>query len=273
MERQSLNMAFGEPALQYRYIENEDDEMWSQHGVIDESSIITYEDDAHPVWKTELTDLEFKKWRKVALIVSWGSVFFQLCLGGIAIAFGALQQSGGTLGYGLEVIADLASTIVIIWRYSGPDGASFNWTKEKRATTVLSIMLLIFAGFTFGKSINNLIIEIKPFNELILFIICDVSIILYPPLAVMKVIIARKLNSRAFLIDAFCSVIASVIASTLLASLLVYWYVNKVWYLDPAIGILVALIMAAYGFRELYLLYLMQPKSIEALETGSFCTK
>ena len=211
------------------------------------------DDDQKPRHQSDLTQHEFTKWRRCALAISWCSLVFQISLGTISIGLGLKQNSSGTFGYGVNVIADMLSTIIIIWQYTGKAGSSFSWERERRATIVLSLLMMGMGIGVFIKAVYNLIHEIQEFEKWELFAVCDVSLLIYPALAAAKMIVAQKLRSSAFLIDAICSVVASVTAGGLLASLIIYWYF-PVWYVDPIMGILIAIFMVAYAGRMLYTL-------------------
>ena len=210
-------------------------------------------DEKKPIRKSSLTVQEFLKWRKMVLIISYVSLAFQVGICAVSIGIGVSTNSSGVIGYGIDVGCDIMSTIVIIWQYAGPAGSSYSWQRELKSTLILSILMILMAFIVLGKAAYNFVHEVTTVAKWELFAICDISLVVYPILAAFKFIVAQKIKSSAFMIDAICSIIASITAAAVLASLIIFWFF-PVWYIDPIVAVLISIFMIGYAIRQLWVL-------------------
>uniref|UniRef100_G3PQ16 Transmembrane protein 163b n=1 Tax=Gasterosteus aculeatus TaxID=69293 RepID=G3PQ16_GASAC len=84
-----------------------------------------------------------------------------------------------------------------------------------------------------------------------LFSVSIISGLLCITLAVVKFMLGRVLTSRALITDGFNSLVGGVMGFSILISAEVFKHEPQVWYLDRAIGVLIGLIILAYGVKLL----------------------
>ena len=64
-----------------------------------------------------------------ALWLSAASVAWGLLSGGVSVTVGVIEGSLGVLGLGLNVLADVTGSVVLLWRFQG---TSFGTRREER---------------------------------------------------------------------------------------------------------------------------------------------
>ncbi|XP_075466182.1 transmembrane protein 163 [Ascaphus truei] len=90
-----------------------------------------------------------------------------------------------------------------------------------------------------------------PFQDDFLFSVSIISGILCSLLAVVKFMLGRVLTSRALITDGFNSLVGGIMGFSILLSAEVFKNNPSVWYLDGSTGILIGLIIMAYGVKLL----------------------
>ncbi|TWW80540.1 Transmembrane protein 163 [Takifugu flavidus] len=68
-------------------------------------------------------------------------------------------------------------------------------------------------------------------------------------LAVAKFMLGRVLTSRALITDGFNSLVGSILGFSILVSAEVFKHHPDVWFLDGTIGVLIGLLILAYGAK------------------------
>ncbi|GLD64818.1 transmembrane protein 163-like protein [Lates japonicus] len=84
-----------------------------------------------------------------------------------------------------------------------------------------------------------------------LFSVSIVSGLVCIILAVIKFMLGKVLTSRALITDGFNSLVGGIMGFSILISAEVFKHEPKVWYLDGTIGVLIGLIILAYGVKLL----------------------
>ncbi|MEQ2245215.1 hypothetical protein ILYODFUR_025286 [Ilyodon furcidens] len=82
-----------------------------------------------------------------------------------------------------------------------------------------------------------------------LFSVSIVSGLVCVVLAVIKFMLGKVLTSRALVTDGFNSLVGGIMGFSILISAEVFKHEPKVWYLDGTIGVLMGLIILAYGVK------------------------
>eukprot|EP00111_Clytia_hemisphaerica_P001215 TCONS_00003472-protein len=198
-----------------------------------------------------LTYHEFVKWRKAVIRVSYISIFIQLVLAVTSIVEGLHVDSAGTLGFGVETLLDIATSVVVVWHFHTVDEVFASKAKERITTTVLGIMMCLFSIGMMAKSIYNLVQKKIPFNEFKLLLITSVAAVVFTFLGWIKLYLSQKIGSKSVMMDAMCTFAATSMAVALMLSLTVYHFTN-LWFLDGIVAIIIALVMMFYGISALW---------------------
>jgi divalent metal cation (Fe/Co/Zn/Cd) transporter len=181
------------------------------------------------------------------------SVVWGLGVGTWSITAGLLAGSLGVLGLGLDMVADVAGSISLVWRFrkerSDPQAAD---RAEARASLVVAAALLLTAVVLTVASTQALVGGTAPDSSLSAMLSAAVSALVLAPLAVAKRKVGTNLSSSALRGDATLSGIGALLGLLALVGLLAnrylgWWWADRVAALGAA---LIALIEARRVLRN-----------------------
>uniref|UniRef100_A0A3Q3WE60 Uncharacterized protein n=1 Tax=Mola mola TaxID=94237 RepID=A0A3Q3WE60_MOLML len=193
---------------------------------------------------------EAQSYRKKALWVSWISIVVTLILAIAAFAVSFMRHSASAFGFAFEATLDVLSSFIVIWRYSNA-AAVHSAHREYIACVVLGIVFVLSSLCILGKAIHNLVNRMPPEVDDFLYSVSLVSGFMCALLAVAKFMLGRVLTSRALITDGFNSLVGAIMGFSILISAEVFKHHPDVWFLDGTIGVLIGLIIFAYGIKLL----------------------
>ncbi|GCC31104.1 transmembrane protein 163a-like isoform X2 [Chiloscyllium punctatum] len=193
---------------------------------------------------------EAQSYRKKALWVSWISILITLSLAVVAFTVSVMRHSASSFGFAFDATLDVLSSAIVLWRYSNA-AAVHSAHRENIACAILGVIFLISTLCIYGKAIHDLATKLLPEVDDFLFSVSIISGILCSILAVVKFMLGRILTSKALITDGFNSLVGGIMAFSILISAEVYNHNPGVWYLDGTIGILIGMIILAYGIKLL----------------------
>ncbi|KAI3355886.1 hypothetical protein L3Q82_004436 [Scortum barcoo] len=123
--------------------------------------------------------------------------------------------------------------------------------EKKRACVVLGVVFVLSSLCILGKAIHDLATRVPPEVDDFLFSVSIVSGLTCAVLAVAKFMLGRVLTSRALITDGFNSMVGAIMGFSILISAEVFKHHADVWFLDGTIGVLIGLIILAYGVKLL----------------------
>jgi divalent metal cation (Fe/Co/Zn/Cd) transporter len=188
-----------------------------------------------------------------ALLLSVVSVLWGLGVGTWSITAGLLAGSLGVLGLGLDLIADVAGSASLVWRFqrerSDPeagDGA------EAKASVVVVVALLLTAAVLTVASVQALVAGTSPDNSVSAMLSAVVSAFVLAPLAIAKRKVGADLSSSALRGDGTLSGIGAFLGVLAVVGLLAnrylgWWWADRVAALGAAV---IALIEARRVLRN-----------------------
>jgi divalent metal cation (Fe/Co/Zn/Cd) transporter len=184
-----------------------------------------------------------------ALLLSYGSVVWGLTAGTWAVTTGLLAGSLGVLGLGLNVFADVAGSIGLIWRFGVERRDPKRGIRaEAKASVVVAAALSVVALTLVVAAINDLITRTAPGSTVEAMIVAGVSAVVLAPLGWAKYRTGQRLNSHALMGDGTLSALGSALAILafvgLLADQLFGW-----WWADRVAALVVAAVAVAEGSR------------------------
>jgi len=147
-------------------------------------------------------------------IISCGITFVAAILG--FVAFGA-ADSAAMLGFGLENMVDLMSSMVVVWRfYVGGDSAPPELVakldrREKRASVLIAIVLFILGVTVMSTAVTHLAEKEHGNNVGLLIGLSFPSFLVFGALATIKFRMADMLGSPSFKKDAICSLFGAIL--------------------------------------------------------------
>ncbi len=177
------------------------------------------------------------------------SVAFGLISGSVSVVTGLGDHSLGVFAIGLGVLADVAGSAVLIWRFraelSHPvrSGAA-----EARAGAVVSASLAVVAVVILAQSAATLGSGQRPGTSAAALIAAGVSVAVLTPLSVSKRRLGKRMGSRALTGDGALSGIGAATSLLALAGLVLYRVLGW-WWADGGTALLVAAIAATEAWH------------------------
>jgi divalent metal cation (Fe/Co/Zn/Cd) transporter len=183
-----------------------------------------------------------------ALRLSVASVAAGVVVGGLTITVGLRDHSLGVLGTGLGVIADVAGSAVLIWRFRVERDQPHHADRVEARAAVLVATALGLIGLVLAvESIRALIAASHPGSSSLSLIAAGLAIVVLSPLAYLKRRTATRLASHALRGDSTLSAIGAATGLLALVGLLAFrafgwWWADRV----------VALVVAGLAATESY---------------------
>ncbi|XP_023147611.1 transmembrane protein 163 [Amphiprion ocellaris] len=193
---------------------------------------------------------EAQNYRKKALWVSWTSIVVTLILAVAAFTVSFMRHSASAFGFAFDATLDVLSSVIVLWRYSNA-AAVHSAHREYIACVILGVVFVLSSLCILGKAIHNLATGMPPEVDDFLFSVSIVSGLTCAVLAVAKFMLGRVLTSRALITDGFNSMVGAVMGFSILISAEVFKHHPDVWFLDGTMGVLIGLIILAYGVKLL----------------------
>ncbi|XP_059560604.1 transmembrane protein 163 isoform X2 [Myotis daubentonii] len=165
-------------------------------------------------------------------------------------AVSVMRYSASAFGFAFDAVLDVLSSAIVLWRYSNA-AAVHSAHREYLACVILGVIFLLSSLCIVIKAIHDLSIKLLPEVDDFLFSVSILSGILCSTLAVLKFMLGKVLTSRALITDGFNSLVGGVMGFSILLSAEVFKHNSAVWYLDGSTGVLIGLIIFAYGVKLL----------------------
>jgi divalent metal cation (Fe/Co/Zn/Cd) transporter len=186
-----------------------------------------------------------------ALYISYASVAWSVVAGTVSVAVGVRSSSTALVGTGTDLIADLVSSLVLVWRFRVElHGGRPGHEVEHRAHLVAATALLVVAVGVAAGSTAKLASGHGAEADALGVAVAAASFVALPLLAIGKRRIAVAVPSPALRTDAAITFVGAATAGLSLVGLVLTEAYN--WTAaDPAAALGIALLAAVAGIREL----------------------
>lgn len=176
--------------------------------------------------------------------LSWLSLIWMSAEGAIAIIAGLLAGSVALIGFGLDSAIEGVASVVIIWRFTG--GRTLSQHAERRAQRLVAIQFFILAPYVAIEAIRSLVAGEQPDASWLGIGLAVASLVAMPVLGVAKRRIGERLGSGATRGEGAQNLLCAYLAAALLVGLLGNALFG-LWWLDPAVALLIATVAAREG--------------------------
>jgi divalent metal cation (Fe/Co/Zn/Cd) transporter len=170
-------------------------------------------------------------------LLSWLSLAWMTVEGAVAIAAGIVAGSIALIGFGLDSVIEGFASVIIIWRFTGQ--RVFSYVAEQRAQKLVAIQFFLLAPYVGFESVKGLIAGERPDVSWVGIGLSIGSVIFMPMLGIAKQRLADQLGSAATAGEGRQNMLCAYLAGALLVGLLSNVLVGA-WWLDPAVGLLIA---------------------------------
>jgi divalent metal cation (Fe/Co/Zn/Cd) transporter len=180
-------------------------------------------------------------------LLSWLSLAWMTVEGVVAIAAGIVASSIALIGFGLDSAIEGVASVIIIWRFTG--ARVFSHTAEQRAQKLVAAQFFLLAPYVGFESIRSLIAGEHPDVSLVGIALAGGSVLFMPLLGVAKQRLADQLGSVATRGEGRQNMLCAYLAGALLIGLLGNALLGA-WWLDPAVGLLIAAVAVREGVES-----------------------
>ena len=185
----------------------------------------------------------------VALWLSVVTVVWGIASGGVSVTVGLHDGSLGVLGLGLNVLADVIGSSVLIWRFRAElRHAAGGDRVEARAAVVIAVALGVVCVVLTVSTIHALVVGSRPDSSTLGMVTAGLSVLVLAPLAYRKRRLAVELASRSLRGDAALSGLGAAVALLALTGLLLDSGLGW-WWADRVAALVVASIAGAEAVR------------------------
>jgi divalent metal cation (Fe/Co/Zn/Cd) transporter len=180
------------------------------------------------------------------LSVAWGAVSAT-----VAVTAGLLAHSLGVLGVGLNVLADVAGSVVLVWRLKVElRDPTADESAERAATMVVGMALILVALVLTVEALVALAARSAPSVSALAISAAAANLLVLPPLGIAKRRTGSALGSSALQGDGSLSMIGGGLALIAIAGL-VLSEVAGWWWADRVAALIVAAVAATEAARVL----------------------
>jgi divalent metal cation (Fe/Co/Zn/Cd) transporter len=161
----------------------------------------------------------------------------------VAITAG-IVASIALVGFGLDSVMEGVASLIIVWRFTGD--RVFSHSAEQRAQKLVAVQFFLLAPYVAFESVKALAGAEHPDVSWVGIGLSIGSVILMPMLGVAKQRLADELGSAATAGEGRQNMLCAYLAGALLVGLLGNALVGA-WWLDPAVGLLIAAVAVKEG--------------------------
>ena len=162
----------------------------------------------------------------------------------MAITAGIVASSVALVGFGIDSAIEGFASVIIIWRFTG--SRTFSEAAETRAQKLVAIQFFLLAPYVGVESVRALLGGEHPGVSWVGIGLSIGSVITMPLLGIAKQRLADRLGSAATKGEGRQNMLCAYLAGALLVGLLGNALVGA-WWLDPAVGLLIAAVAVKEG--------------------------
>jgi divalent metal cation (Fe/Co/Zn/Cd) transporter len=177
-------------------------------------------------------------------LLSWLSLAWMTIEGAVAIAAGIVAGSIALIGFGLDSAIEGFASVIIIWRFTGH--RVFSHAAEQRAQKLVAVQFFVLAPYVAFEATKSLIGDEHPDTSWVGIGLAIGSVILMPVLGIAKQRLADQIGSAATAGEGRQNMLCAYLAGALLIGLLGNALAGA-WWLDPAVGLLIATVAVREG--------------------------
>jgi divalent metal cation (Fe/Co/Zn/Cd) transporter len=179
-------------------------------------------------------------------VLSWLSLGWMTIEGAVAITAGIVASSIALVGFGLDSVVEGVASVIIVWRFTGH--RVFSEAAERRAQRLVAVQFFLLAPYVAFESVKALLGGDHPEVSWVGIGLSVGSVVLMPMLGIAKQRLADQLGSAATKGEGRQNMLCAYLAGALLVGLLGNALAGA-WWLDPAVGLLIAGVAVKEGLE------------------------
>jgi divalent metal cation (Fe/Co/Zn/Cd) transporter len=179
-----------------------------------------------------------------AKLLSWASLGYMALEGIVAVVAGIVAGSIALIGFGLDSAIEGFASVVIVWRFTG--WRTLSEHAERPAQRLVAIQFFILAPYVGVESVRALINGSHAEESMVGIVLAASSLVLMPLLGRAKQRIGSRIGSSATASEGKQNLLCAYLAAALLVGLLGNALFGA-WWLDPVVGLLIAIVAIQEG--------------------------
>jgi divalent metal cation (Fe/Co/Zn/Cd) transporter len=191
-----------------------------------------------------LADGERRRLAGRVRLLSWVSLGYMTVEGAVAITAGILAGSVALIGFGIDSAIEGFASAIIVWRFTGH--RIFSDAAEHRAQKLVAVQFFLLAPYVAYESVHALLAGERPEASWLGIALAASSLVVMPYLGMAKQRLAERLGSAATKGEGRQNMLCAYLAGALLLGLLANALAGA-WWLDPAVGLLIAAVALKEG--------------------------
>jgi len=191
--------------------------------------------------------------RNRALALSIFTVGYNVAEGVIAVVASSLAGSSALLGFGLDSFIESLSGMVMIWRfwkYDVDSGEEEVEAIEKKASRLVAYSFFILAAYVVFEAVGALVRQEAPEISVIGIALAIASLIVMPVLFLLKYRLGKSIGSKSLVADSKETLACLFLSVALLAGLVAF-YIWRLWWIDSACALVIAMLILREGVETL----------------------
>ncbi len=188
----------------------------------------------------------YKQLARRVRLLSWLSLGWMTVEGAVAITAGVVASSIALVGFGLDSVIEGVASLIIIWRFTG--NRVFSHSAEQRAQKLVAVQFFLLAPYVAFESIKVLATGEHPDVSWAGIGLAAGSVIFMPMLGIAKERLADQLGSAATKGEGRQNMLCAYLAGALFVGLVGNALLGA-WWLDPAVGLLIAAVAVREGLE------------------------
>jgi divalent metal cation (Fe/Co/Zn/Cd) transporter len=166
--------------------------------------------------------------------------------GAIGVVAGILAGSIALVAFGLDSAIEGLASVIVLWRFTG--ARTISPTTKRRAQKWVAVSFFLLAPYVAAEAIETLIEGAAAETSWLGIGLTVGTLLICPWLGLTKQRIAEKLGSRATYGEGTQNLLCAILAGAVLAGLAANTLFG-LWWLDPAIALLIAGICVREGYK------------------------
>lgn len=190
---------------------------------------------------------ELEKWRILTIVVCIVSIVFTLILASIGFAVSHLSDSSSAFAVAFDAVLASSSSGSVIWRFYHGLNGDRKVEREWKACYIIACCFILSGILLAARAALSIALNEKPRKPDELMIMSAVSFSGYFVLFLMKLFLAKKLQSSALVADSIDALSGAGMSVGALLSAIAIEGSEKAWLLDPCTALVIAVVTFTYG--------------------------
>lgn len=192
-------------------------------------------------------DAEWVRAARWARRLAWASLLWMCAEGALGLWQGFVAGSISLIGWALGSAVEGLASVIVVWRFTG--SRALSETSERRAQRGVALSFWLIAPYIAVESVRSLLTGARPQTTFIGIALTAVAVVLMPLLGSAKRRLGARLESRATAGEGTQNYLCAAQSAAVLLTLAVIAVWPGGWWLDPAVGLVIAGLAVREGFE------------------------